>query len=100
MKDNERSDDLYIEEHFTLSITEVCQSLGIKKQWILEVMDEGIIQSVPSKTASPQFDQTAIRRLRTSICLQRDLEINLSGIALILDLLDEVEELRKKSSAV
>ncbi len=97
MKDNERSDDLYIEEHFTLSITEVCQSLGIKKQWILEVMEEDIIQPLSSGTSSPQFDQVAIRRLRTSICLQRDLGINLSGIALILDLLDEIDELRRKS---
>jgi len=100
MKDTDRSDDLYIEEHFTLSITEVCHSLGIQKQWILEVLEEGIIQPVSSGgTSSPQFDQSAIRRLRTSICLQRDLGINLSGIALILDLLDELEELRRKSTA-
>lgn len=98
MNDNNAPEGRYVEENFILNITEVCQSLGIQKQWIFEVIDEGIIHPLPSKSSSPKFDQTAIRRIRTSICLQRDLGINLSGIALVLDLLDEIEELKNQSS--
>ena len=40
------------------------------------------------------FSAIELRRARTAMRLQRDLGVNLAGIALILDLLDEVDTLR------
>lgn len=37
-----------------------------------------------------------LSRARTAMRLQRDLEINLSGVALALELLDQVNELRTR----
>ncbi|MCL1979839.1 MAG: MerR family transcriptional regulator, partial [Proteobacteria bacterium] len=40
------------------------------------------------------FTAIAIKRVQTTMRLQRDLRINLPGCALALDLLEELEELR------
>jgi chaperone modulatory protein CbpM len=42
-----------------------------------------------------RFSGTALRRARTALRLQRDLEINLPGVALALELLEEIDKLRR-----
>jgi len=43
-----------------------------------------------------RFAGTALRRARTALRLQRDLEINLPGVALALELMEELEALRRE----
>lgn len=52
----------------------------------------------PENLSTPdwRFDSRALKRLQKTIHLQRDLRVNLAGAALVLDLLEEVEELRRK----
>jgi len=50
------------------------------------------VQSEPQ----PRFDLVQLRRAQTALRLQRDLEINLAAAALVLDLLDEIDELRTR----
>ena len=95
MRKDYHSKPMHIEENFTLSISEVCLSLGIEKKWVIEVIEEGIVHPTASQHTQPTFDQQAITRLKTSLSLHRDLGVNLSGIALVLDLLDEIETLKR-----
>ncbi|MBP1152859.1 hypothetical protein JOD69_004728 [Methylocaldum sp. RMAD-M] len=44
-----------------------------------------------------QFNTAALRRLQTALHLQRDLGVNLPGAALALDLLEELEALRRRT---
>jgi chaperone modulatory protein CbpM len=37
-----------------------------------------------------------LQRAKTAVHLQRDLDVNLAGVALVLDLLEEMEELRER----
>jgi chaperone modulatory protein CbpM len=37
-----------------------------------------------------------LRRARIAVRLERDLELNLAGVALALDLLEELEQLRQQ----
>ncbi len=59
------------------------------------MVEEGII----TPEGSPPGDQgatcVAIRRVQTAVRLQHDLRVNLPGCALALDLLEELEELRR-----
>ncbi|MCC5792336.1 MAG: hypothetical protein JJT82_06995 [Legionellaceae bacterium] len=89
-----KSTPMRIEQSFRLSLSEVCCSFGVEQEWVEAIMAEGIIH--PDSTARPHFDGNALRRLRISIRLQQDLDINLSGIALVLDLLDEIEQLKQQ----
>ena len=42
---------------------------------------------------------SALRRTRMALRLERDLEINLAGVALALELLDELQRLRREQQA-
>jgi chaperone modulatory protein CbpM len=45
------------------------------------------------------FSGAALRRARVAVRLERDLELNLAGVALALDLLDELAQLRHELRA-
>jgi chaperone modulatory protein CbpM len=47
-------------------------------------------------TRAWQFDSYDLYRAKKAITLQKDLEINMIGIGIILDLLDEIKELKQE----
>lgn len=42
------------------------------------------------------FDLSHIKRAKRALRLQRDLEVNLAGVAIVLDLLDEIDNMRNQ----
>jgi chaperone modulatory protein CbpM len=76
------------EEYALLSIEELSRLCAVDKTYIVELVEEGVL-SVTEVGA-------ALRRARTALRLQRDLEINLPGVALALELMEEIEELRRE----
>lgn len=95
------------EEHF-LTLTEVSQACAVQTGYIIELVDEGLLtpETGPrSRTAEsgPQvwrFTGEQMRRARVAVRLQGDLGINLAGVALAMQLLDEIEELRERLEAM
>ena len=61
-------------------------------------MNYGIIAPVEESPEARhwEFDVFALSRLRKAQRLQRDLKMNLPGLAMSLELLDEVEEMRRE----
>ncbi len=47
-----------------------------------------------------RFGGASLHRAHAALRLQRDLEINLAGVALALELLDEIESLRMRLRAM
>ena len=80
--------------HFTL--VELCCMGKTNAEYILELVEEGVLEPEGSSTPDWRFDSRALKRLQKTIHLQHDLRVNLAGAALVLDLLEEVEELRQK----
>lgn len=70
---------------------ELCDICGISFDFIQELMAYDIIQQDQAGT----FGLAELQRIKTVLRLQRDLEVNLAGAALILDLLQELQELRE-----
>lgn len=86
-----------LNEQATFTLHELCERGGVHAEFIIELVDYGII--APLKEGPPScwaFDTAALARLYRVLRLQRDLEINLPGIAMSLDLLDEVNDLRQQ----
>ncbi|WP_028583518.1 chaperone modulator CbpM [Desulfogranum mediterraneum] len=83
-----------LDEELLCSLTELCRLCGVTAEVVHEMVAEGII--TPSSSPGQQWRFTAleIRRVQTTIRLQQDLQVNLPGCALALDLLEELEELR------
>ena len=57
-------------------------------------------EPVPLNTTSGDSPEKQMRRARMAARLQGDLAINLAGVALALQLLDEIEELRERLEAI
>jgi chaperone modulatory protein CbpM len=88
--------DERVEHHFYLSIKELSYSLGVSHVLVESIIAEGIIVPVDEHASEKRFDEQAIRRLKTSLRLHHDLGVNFAGIALALDLLEELDDLRRQ----
>ncbi len=89
---------LVLDEGVKLSLAELCETCKINAELVIEMVEEGVIEPEGVSPASWLFDALALKRLQTALHLQRDLRINLAGAALVLDLLEELEELRRLAS--
>lgn len=79
------------------TLVELSRVSGASEEEITLWVAEGALEP---KGAAPQewrFSGASLRRVRTACRLTRDLQINAPGIALALDLLDEIEALRKRA---
>ena len=86
-----------LEEGPMLNLAELCQCCQTPAEFIISLVDQGVIE--PAKGTSSrhwQFYQSAQIRTHKAIRLRQDLGINLSGVALSLDLLDEIESLKRE----
>jgi chaperone modulatory protein CbpM len=84
-----------IDEDMECSLRDICGICNIPAEIVQDMVDEGLICPRGSGPMEWRFSAVEIRRIQVSIRLQRDLRVNLPGCALILDLMEELEELRR-----
>ncbi|PIE56156.1 MAG: MerR family transcriptional regulator [Desulfobulbus propionicus] len=84
-----------LDEETTCSLAELCHICAVHAEEVLEMIDEGLISPSGPSPAEWQFGAIEIRRVQTARRLQQDLRVNLPGCALALELLEELEELRR-----
>ena len=67
---------------------------------IIEFVEEGIVEPRGINAHPWQFSGVMLPRIAQALRLQRDLELNTAGVAVALDLLSEIEDLRKQLNRV
>ncbi|AUH01477.1 chaperone modulator CbpM [Pectobacteriaceae bacterium CE70] len=84
-------------EEMTFTVMELCQSVDISQDELIEVVGLGVI--VPLEPEDPHwiFDSRAVSCLKRALRLQAELDLDWSGIAMTLTLLDKLEELKKEN---
>lgn len=82
----------------TFTLQEICERGDCHAEFVIKLVDYGIITPVQEvrEVRQWQFDVAALSRLQKALRLQRDLKLNLPGLAVSLDLLDEVQEMRRE----
>jgi chaperone modulatory protein CbpM len=85
-----------LEEQMELTLADVSRSCAVHAEYIVELVDEGVLAPVGRDPRRWRFTGTQLRRASVALRLQRDLGINLAGVALALELLDELNELRAR----
>lgn len=80
-------------DDYELSLSEFCRTCGFNADEVLEYIEYLVIEPQGSGDTW-RFNSICIRRARKAKRLQRDLGLNISGVALTLDLLEEIEDLR------
>lgn len=78
------------------TLAEVCEICQVTVDHIYELIDYGVLDPVGTSSAEWRFSTRSIVQARRAVRLQRDLELNLAGIALSPDLLDENARLRRE----
>jgi chaperone modulatory protein CbpM len=85
-----------VEEQVHLTLVELCQACNAEQEHVTAWVFEGALQPVGQSPQDWRFGGDSLRRARLALRLARDLEINPAGVALALDLLDEIAALRAR----
>ena len=83
-----------IDEH-ALELEAFAAACGTEVEFVRLLVDEGLVQPVAAQPAW-RFGGEELARVRRICRLQRDFEANLQSVAVMLDLLDEIERLRAR----
>jgi chaperone modulatory protein CbpM len=87
------------EESAVLTVKDLSRMCAVDERHIVEFVEEGVLNVVEINTTEWHFTGTALRRARLALRLERDLELNLAGVALALELMEELEHLRRELKA-
>ncbi|MDT0634915.1 chaperone modulator CbpM [Spectribacter hydrogenooxidans] len=80
----------------TLELRELCLVCGVSAELVIDLMDEGIVEPVGRSRRGPLFTAVAVRRVQIVRRLQRDLGVNRAGAGLAMELIDELQRLRRR----
>lgn len=80
-----------------LTLQEICDIFDLAPGMIDELIQYDVITPKGQSSELWLFDLNHLLRIKTALRLQRDLEVNLAGAAVILNLLEELKELRAHS---
>jgi chaperone modulatory protein CbpM len=75
-----------------LTREELAHLCRVDISWIDEMIAQGVI--APAQQTTMHFSAVTIATVKKARRLEQDFELNLAGVALALDLLDEIERLR------
>ncbi len=89
-------DAVILDEAEEVTLADLTRTCRVHAEWVMELVEEGVIE--PRGPGGPQwrFAATSVVRVRKAQRLQRDLGVNLPGIALALQLLDRIDALESR----
>jgi len=83
-----------VEEELQFSLDELCRACHAREEQVRVWVDEGVLTPLGESPTEWRFAGASLRRARLALTLTRELEINAPGVALVLDLMDEIEALK------
>lgn len=90
-----------LEETSEVSLSELCRCCNLSAETMIKFVEQGVISPVQGQSASQwRFHSSSLVRADKAMRLKRDLNINLAGSALVLELLDEINQLRAQLQRV
>jgi chaperone modulatory protein CbpM len=84
-----------LDDTVEFSLEDLCRICEVREAVVLEIVEEGIVE--PRRAGSGwRFTGLAVTRIQRVIRLQQEFEVNLPGAALALELLEEIERLKRR----
>lgn len=83
-----------LDDSLELEFEELCRICHASEEFVVELVAEGVLEPRGVDRAQWRFTGLSVRRTQVAIRLVEDLDVNLPGVALALDLLEEIERLR------
>lgn len=88
--------DALNEETLTFTLAEFTEQYDVQEKMLFEMLEHSLIEPQEINDEGLYIDLRALRRMQSAVRLQRDLEINLPGIALVLELVDRLEQAHER----
>jgi chaperone modulatory protein CbpM len=85
-----------VAEEIHLTLVELCQACHVTEEFVIAWVFEGALVASGKAPNDWHFTGPSLRRAKLALWLTRDLEINPPGVALALDLLDEIANLQAR----
>lgn len=85
-----------VETRVELTLSDLCSMCSVTTERVVQFVDEGLVEPEGRSPSEWRFSGLSVRRVVVAERLSRDLRLNAAGAALVLDLLDEVKELRER----
>jgi chaperone modulatory protein CbpM len=85
-----------LDDDTEMTLIEFCQACSVHEDDVRVWVSEGMLHPSAAPGQPMRFRGAALRRARVAVRLTRDLEVNTAGVALALDLLDEIADLRAR----
>ena len=79
----------------SLTSVELCRFCDADETWVTELVEHGVLEPEGQSFREWHFRGTNIVRAKKARRLQRDFGINMAGVAMVLDLLNEREQLMR-----
>lgn len=77
-----------------INLDDLCSICHVTPDFVIELIAYGTIEPEGSSVATWRFDAHQLHVIRTATRLHHDLEVNHAGIALAIDLLQQVEQMQ------
>lgn len=85
-----------VETRVELSLSDLCSICSVSRERIEQFVEEGLVEPTGRRPAEWRFSSRSVRRVVVAERLAQDLRLNPAGAALVVDLLDEVRQLRER----
>ncbi len=85
-----------LDEAREITLADLIRTCRVETDWVMELVEEGVIEPLGPGGPQWRFSSTSVVRIQKAQRLQRDLGVNLPGIALALQLLDRIEALEAR----
>jgi len=82
----------------TISLVKLCHSIEIPVEHIFMMVEYGVLEPINYRASHIRwrFPADSISKVQTAIRLERDLDLNMAGVALVIELMDELKQLRQQ----
>jgi chaperone modulatory protein CbpM len=91
-----KSRDPRIDVVETLSLSELTMFCDTNAEWVVTLVEHGVVAPITNAAPEWEFTPAHIARARKAARLMRDLGLNVAGVALVLDLIEERDALARK----
>lgn len=80
-----------------LTLEEVCEAADLPTEVLIEIVEEGVLEPKGNTPEEWTFDATMLSIVKRATRLHRDFDIEWTSIPLLLDMLNEMEQLRSEN---
>lgn len=81
-----------------ISFTQACETYHIPEEFLIALLEHGLFDTMNRPIKQANLSLHMIKRIRSARRLQDDLGVNLEGVVLAMELLEEIDRMREELS--